>query len=204
MKVTFGCLVVAAGVCGLLSFALLSASLGTEYWYIIQMNPMNASDFEDMSSHSGLWTINEGGKIQTDSIDSFAADYSSHAQRHSGGSPPQSGPAAVWRHLWPGQLSGPELCSPDRHSLLLLHQQSANAVWSESLHHLLTAGPCRDREAGGARSFGVHSHFIRLVFGSGLAVLRPGGRRWCSAAHSRSDGQAAAQQPKYGLASISL
>ncbi|XP_034564159.1 transmembrane protein 235 isoform X1 [Notolabrus celidotus] len=80
MKVTFGCLVVAAGVCGLLSFALLSASLGTEYWYIIQMNPMNASDFEDMSSHSGLWTINEGGKIQTDSIDSFAADYSRYSE----------------------------------------------------------------------------------------------------------------------------
>uniref|UniRef100_A0A8C4NKD1 Transmembrane protein 235b n=1 Tax=Dicentrarchus labrax TaxID=13489 RepID=A0A8C4NKD1_DICLA len=60
MKVTFGCLVVTAGICGILSFAFLATSLGTEYWYIIEMNPMNMSDFEDMSSHSGLWSINEG------------------------------------------------------------------------------------------------------------------------------------------------
>ncbi|XP_074519806.1 transmembrane protein 235 [Halichoeres trimaculatus] len=80
MKVTFGCLVVAAGVSGLLSFALLATSLGTEYWYIIEMNSVNASDLEDMSSHSGLWTINEGGKMQTDSIDSFAADYSRYSE----------------------------------------------------------------------------------------------------------------------------
>ena len=60
MRVTFGCLVIAAGICGALSFAFLAASLGTEYWYIIEMNPVNMSDFEDMSSHSGLWSINEG------------------------------------------------------------------------------------------------------------------------------------------------
>lgn len=60
MKVTFGALVVSAGICGILSFACLATSLGTEYWYIIEMNPMNMSDFEDMSSHSGLWSINEG------------------------------------------------------------------------------------------------------------------------------------------------
>lgn len=66
MKVTFGCLVVAAGVSGLLSFALLATSLGTEYWYIIDMNPVNASDLEDMSSHSGLWTINEGKNKKSD------------------------------------------------------------------------------------------------------------------------------------------
>lgn len=60
MKVTFGSVVVTAGVCGILSFAFLATSLGTEYWYIIEMNPVNASDFEDMSSHSGLWSINEG------------------------------------------------------------------------------------------------------------------------------------------------
>ncbi|CAJ1080740.1 transmembrane protein 235 isoform X1 [Xyrichtys novacula] len=78
MKVSYGCLVVSAGFCGLLSFALLATSLGTEYWYIIEMK--NASDLEDMSSHSGLWTINEGGKMQTDSIDSFAADYSRYSE----------------------------------------------------------------------------------------------------------------------------
>uniref|UniRef100_A0A8C6NX19 Transmembrane protein 235 n=1 Tax=Nothobranchius furzeri TaxID=105023 RepID=A0A8C6NX19_NOTFU len=58
--VTFGALVTAAGVCGLLSFAFLATSLGTDYWYIIEINHANMSDFKNMSSHSGLWSINEG------------------------------------------------------------------------------------------------------------------------------------------------
>ncbi|KAM9336615.1 transmembrane protein 235 [Symphorus nematophorus] len=80
MKVTFGCLVIAAGICGILSFAFLATSLGTEYWYIIKMNPMNMSDFEDLSSHSGLWSINEGGKRLADPIDSFTANYSRYSE----------------------------------------------------------------------------------------------------------------------------
>lgn len=60
MKVTFGALVISAGVCGILSFSFLATSLGTDYWYIIEMNPMNMTDTEDMSSHSGLWRINQG------------------------------------------------------------------------------------------------------------------------------------------------
>ncbi|CAI5659341.1 transmembrane protein 235 [Oreochromis niloticus] len=76
MKVSFGAFVIAAGICGILSFAFLATSLGTDYWYIIEMNPMNVSDFENMSSHSGLWSINEGGKMHTGSIDSFTVDYS--------------------------------------------------------------------------------------------------------------------------------
>ncbi|KAF7659562.1 hypothetical protein LDENG_00296550 [Lucifuga dentata] len=74
MKVTFGWLVIAAGISGLLSFALLATSLGTEYWYIIEMNPMNTSDYEDMSSHSGLWEVIEGGTVY-----SFKADYSRYS-----------------------------------------------------------------------------------------------------------------------------
>uniref|UniRef100_A0A3B3UXM9 Transmembrane protein 235 n=1 Tax=Poecilia latipinna TaxID=48699 RepID=A0A3B3UXM9_9TELE len=80
MKVTFGALVITAGVCGVLSFAFLATSLGTDYWYIIEMNPMNTTEFEDMSSHSGLWRINEGGKMHPDSIDSFAADSSKYTE----------------------------------------------------------------------------------------------------------------------------
>lgn len=80
MKVTFGAVVITAGVCGILSFAFLATSLGTDYWYIIEMNPMNVTDFEDMSSHSGLWRINQGGKMQADSIDSFAADFSKYTE----------------------------------------------------------------------------------------------------------------------------
>ncbi|KAM6898018.1 transmembrane protein 235 [Lycodopsis pacificus] len=79
MKVTFGSLVITAGVCGILSFASLATSLGTKYWYIIEMNPMNTSDFEDLSSHSGLWSINEGGKMTADA-DSYTADYSRYSE----------------------------------------------------------------------------------------------------------------------------
>lgn len=64
MKITFGSLVIAAGICGILSFALLATSLGTDYWFIIEMRNPNTSggslDFEDMSSRSGLLSINEG------------------------------------------------------------------------------------------------------------------------------------------------
>ncbi|GAA6219870.1 transmembrane protein 235-like [Lates japonicus] len=79
MKVTFGSLVIAAGISGILSFAFLATSLGTEYWYIIEINPTNMSDFENMSSHSGLWSINEGGKMYADSVDSFKSDYSRYS-----------------------------------------------------------------------------------------------------------------------------
>ncbi|KAM3592573.1 uncharacterized protein V6R79_021498 [Siganus canaliculatus] len=80
MKVTFGALVIAAGICGILSFAFLATSLGTEYWYIIEMNLANMSDVEDMSSHSGLWSINEGGKVRAGSIDSFTSDHSRYSE----------------------------------------------------------------------------------------------------------------------------
>ncbi|XP_042364460.1 transmembrane protein 235 [Plectropomus leopardus] len=80
MRVTFASVVITAGICGLLSFAFLATSLGTDYWYIIK----NTSDTEGMSSHSGLWSTNEGGKLLADSIDSFTADYSrySEVERH--------------------------------------------------------------------------------------------------------------------------
>uniref|UniRef100_A0A3P8RKP6 Transmembrane protein 235 n=1 Tax=Amphiprion percula TaxID=161767 RepID=A0A3P8RKP6_AMPPE len=52
-----------SGICGVLSFAFLATSLGTDYWYIIETNPMNASDSEDMGSHSGLWRIYEGTEL---------------------------------------------------------------------------------------------------------------------------------------------
>uniref|UniRef100_A0A672FDJ1 Transmembrane protein 235b n=1 Tax=Salarias fasciatus TaxID=181472 RepID=A0A672FDJ1_SALFA len=59
MKVTFSQLVITAGICGILSFAFLATSIGTDYWYIIEINAMNTTDFENMSSHSGLWSITE-------------------------------------------------------------------------------------------------------------------------------------------------
>nr|XP_020471598.1 transmembrane protein 235-like [Monopterus albus] len=75
MKVSFGPLVITAGICGFLSFAFLAISLGTEYWYIIEMNPVNMSDLEDLSSHSGLWSVSEGGG-------SLTVDYYSETELH--------------------------------------------------------------------------------------------------------------------------
>ncbi|CAN9508617.1 unnamed protein product [Ophioblennius macclurei] len=79
MKVTFGKLVITAGICGLLSFAFLATSIGTDYWYIIEINAINTTDFENMSSHSGLWSINEGEK-SSGFMDSFTADYSRYSE----------------------------------------------------------------------------------------------------------------------------
>ncbi|XP_060950330.1 transmembrane protein 235 [Limanda limanda] len=79
MRITFGALVVVSGICGLLSYAFLATSLGTEYWYIIGMNPMNMSDLEHVTFHYGLWTINEGGKMDEDLMDPFKADDSRYS-----------------------------------------------------------------------------------------------------------------------------
>ncbi|CAL8302069.1 unnamed protein product [Lota lota] len=75
VRITFASLVLTAGISGLLSFALLAAAIGSEYWYIIEMTPLNQSGFEDMNSHSGLWRSNEGGKVY-----SFTADYSIYSE----------------------------------------------------------------------------------------------------------------------------
>ncbi|XP_040885130.1 transmembrane protein 235 [Toxotes jaculatrix] len=73
MKVSFGSVVIMAGICGILSFAFLATALGTTHWYIIEMKSKN------MSSHSGLWITIEGGKMWEDSADFFKANYSRHS-----------------------------------------------------------------------------------------------------------------------------
>lgn len=60
MKVPLGLVVTAAGICGTLSFVFLATSLGTDYWYIIEVNP--AMNMSDLNSHSGLWSVHEGAK----------------------------------------------------------------------------------------------------------------------------------------------
>uniref|UniRef100_A0A8C9SS12 Transmembrane protein 235 n=1 Tax=Scleropages formosus TaxID=113540 RepID=A0A8C9SS12_SCLFO len=60
MRMSFGTAVVVAGFAGVLSFALLAAAIGSEYWYIIEVRTPNESDSEELSSHSGLWRIYEG------------------------------------------------------------------------------------------------------------------------------------------------
>lgn len=60
MKLSFGSLVITAGIFGILSFAFLAAAIGSDYWYIIKVNRTNKTDTEILDSHSGLWIIYKG------------------------------------------------------------------------------------------------------------------------------------------------
>lgn len=53
-------MVLTAGFTGLLSFSFLAVAIGTDYWYIIDVNSPNYTGSDDLSSHSGLWRIIEG------------------------------------------------------------------------------------------------------------------------------------------------
>ncbi|KAM3864443.1 transmembrane protein 235 [Diretmus argenteus] len=79
----YGLVVRVAGFTGLLSFCFLAVAIGTDYWYIIDVNKPNYTGPGALSSHSGLWTINEGMSA-TSLIHSFAADTSSlsEVERH--------------------------------------------------------------------------------------------------------------------------
>lgn len=52
----YGVIVLTAGFTALLSFTFLAVAIGTDYWYIIDVNIPNIP-----SSHSGLWRIYEEG-----------------------------------------------------------------------------------------------------------------------------------------------
>ncbi|XP_041853092.1 transmembrane protein 235-like isoform X2 [Melanotaenia boesemani] len=72
----YGPVVLTAGFTGLLSFSLLAVAIGTEYWYIIDVNKQNYTGSDDLSSHSGLWRIYEGAN-RISVIPSFTANMSS-------------------------------------------------------------------------------------------------------------------------------
>lgn len=69
MTANLGLVVTTAGICGILSFVFLATSLGTDYWYIIEVNP--AMNMSDLNSHSGLWSIHEGAKLGFSSSNSL-------------------------------------------------------------------------------------------------------------------------------------
>ncbi|XP_053708850.1 transmembrane protein 235-like [Synchiropus splendidus] len=75
--------VLAAGICGLLCFGVLAVSIGTDYWYMIDVNKPNCTVCGELSSHSGLWRINEGAN-KSSVIPFFSANMSSlsEAERH--------------------------------------------------------------------------------------------------------------------------
>lgn len=56
----YGVVVLSAGFTGLLSFILLAFAIGTDYWYIIDVNKHNHTGPDELGSHSGLWRIVEG------------------------------------------------------------------------------------------------------------------------------------------------
>lgn len=60
----YGPVVLGAGFTGLLSFILLAVAIGTDYWYIIDVNKPNHTGPDDLSSHSGLWRIHEGLSVE--------------------------------------------------------------------------------------------------------------------------------------------
>ncbi|XP_034566723.1 transmembrane protein 235 isoform X1 [Notolabrus celidotus] len=72
----YGLVVLAAGFAGLLTFSLLALAIGTDYWYIIDVNKDNHTGPDDLSSHSGLWRIIEGAN-RSSVIPSFTANMSS-------------------------------------------------------------------------------------------------------------------------------
>ncbi|XP_029914501.1 transmembrane protein 235 [Myripristis murdjan] len=75
--------VLLAELTGLLSFSFLALAIGTDYWYIVDVNKPNYTGSSDLSSHSGLWWINEG-ENSTSIIFPFAANTTSlsEAERH--------------------------------------------------------------------------------------------------------------------------
>ncbi|XP_029105832.1 transmembrane protein 235 isoform X1 [Scleropages formosus] len=80
MRMSFGTAVVVAGFAGVLSFALLAAAIGSEYWYIIEVRTPNESDSEELSSHSGLWRIYEGKNSSSHIIYSFSIDTTKYSE----------------------------------------------------------------------------------------------------------------------------
>lgn len=74
MRVHLGTLAGAAALTGALSFVLLAAAIGTDFWYIIDTERLenrgpaaqdrpgatNSSQLEPLSSHSGLWRTCRG------------------------------------------------------------------------------------------------------------------------------------------------
>ncbi|KAM6957515.1 transmembrane protein 235 [Aplochiton taeniatus] len=74
----YGVVVLLAGFSGLLCFCLLAVAIGSDYWYIIDVNKPNHTG--ELNSHSGLWRICEGPNGTSTLIPSFGADTSSFSE----------------------------------------------------------------------------------------------------------------------------
>ncbi|CAM5102157.1 unnamed protein product [Natator depressus] len=67
-----GALCLGAALSGTLSFGLLAAAIGSDYWYLVRVEP--ARDPEPLSSHSGLWRVCEGRNVCIPLIDPFGSE----------------------------------------------------------------------------------------------------------------------------------
>ncbi|XP_062860014.1 transmembrane protein 235 [Trichomycterus rosablanca] len=75
VRTGFGCVVLSAGLSGILSFSLLALAIATEYWYSIEDKRPNFTDPQHV--HSGLWGVK-------DDVQLFSGDPSrlSESERH--------------------------------------------------------------------------------------------------------------------------
>ncbi|XP_066468958.1 transmembrane protein 235 [Tiliqua scincoides] len=73
-----GALCFGSALSGILSFGLLTAAIGTDYWYLVSVQPAegdrSAFDAEQLSSHSGLWRLCEGQNACIPLIDPFGTE----------------------------------------------------------------------------------------------------------------------------------
>ncbi|XP_048343824.1 transmembrane protein 235 isoform X1 [Sphaerodactylus townsendi] len=73
-----GALCLGAALSGILSFGLLAAAIGTDYWYLIRVEAAgrngSAWEAEQLSSHSGLWRLCEGRNACIPLIDPFGPE----------------------------------------------------------------------------------------------------------------------------------
>ncbi|KAI7796764.1 transmembrane protein 235 isoform X1 [Triplophysa rosa] len=70
MKITFGSVVVGAGLTGVLSFSCLTLAIGSEYWYIIEDKRTNHTDPPHM--HSGLWGVTDDAQSHTEASSRYS------------------------------------------------------------------------------------------------------------------------------------
>ncbi|XP_053903552.1 transmembrane protein 235 [Malaclemys terrapin pileata] len=67
-----GALCLGAALSGILSFGLLAVAIGSDYWYLLRVEP--AGDPEPLSSHSGLWRVCEGRNVCIPLINPFGSE----------------------------------------------------------------------------------------------------------------------------------
>ncbi|XP_005989152.1 transmembrane protein 235 [Latimeria chalumnae] len=71
-----GALFLVVGCAGILSFTFLTVAIGSDYWYIVEVNPNANTSLppQELDSHSGLWRYCEGKNGCISLIDPFGEE----------------------------------------------------------------------------------------------------------------------------------